>query len=121
MLFELVARGHERGGAFDECIALVFDNRSGNRLAVVFHQRRLVIEHVKLAGGADHEHVDDALGLGAEHRRLWRGVVEQFGSVGGGEGFGNAAAKQRREGHLADADAAVGKELATGDLAQLRY
>ena len=49
-------------------------------LAVFLLEEGLVVPHVDVAGGAGHEELDDALGLG-------RGVEDAAGGRGGEEGF----------------------------------
>src|SRR5205823_4581277 len=120
VLLELIARGHECRIALDKCVALVLHNMSWDWLAIILHERWLIVKHLQLAGRADHEHINHPLRLGPKHRRLGRGGVEQFRSGGGGKRLGNASAKQRRERHLANADSTIRKELPASNLPQMR-
>src|SRR5205823_6156104 len=52
------------GEGVQEGEALAGHQRIGNRLVIVLLQRRLEIVKFQLAGGARHEEIDDALGLG---------------------------------------------------------
>jgi hypothetical protein len=68
VLGEGEARPEDGGVGPDESVALAADDRRRQRLAFEFLQLRLVIEEVELAGGACHEYVNDAFGLGCEMR-----------------------------------------------------
>src|SRR5438046_5010099 len=67
--FEL---GREQGriGLYER-VLLAHDHFFGNWLAVIFLQRRFVVEQVELARRAAHEEVNDSLGFGLEMRMPW--------------------------------------------------
>ena len=72
MFGELKLGGIERSVRLDESVLLAHDDLRRHRLAIEFGQHRLVIEQIKLAGGAAHEKIDHAVGLRLEVRLLWR-------------------------------------------------
>ena len=57
---------------------LAFQQSSGTRLAVVFHQLRLGIEQVELRRRADHVQIDDPLGR-REVRMAWGQRIDHRG------------------------------------------
>ena len=87
-----------------------------DRLALELGQRRLGVEQVELAGCAGHEQVDDALRLGCEVRRSRRQRILADARGGRAErARGERVGQQAGQGDLADADAALPKEMAAGD------
>ena len=104
--------GAEHGGVgADERIALSVDDRGREWLAFELRELGLVVEELELRRRTGHEEVDDRLGF--------RGVVGQAGAhagAGGGELAHRAVGDEGGEGDLADADAAILEEVATGDV-----
>ena len=56
----------------DESISLILHDFSGDRFAVVFHERRFEIEEVKLTGRPSLEEINHPLGFGGEVRSFGR-------------------------------------------------
>ena len=62
----------ESGVWFDEGVFLPLDDLLRHRFAIIFGQRRFVIEEIQLARRAAHEQINDPFGFGFEMRCFGR-------------------------------------------------